>query len=341
MIIKRLNARGEVKASEIVKVTGFSRAYINRFFRELRAEGRIVLLGRANRARYVSAEDKAVAEARKKIMRVHRILRNKDLAEDLVLTAIKKSTGIFLGVPENVSRIVDYAFTEMLNNAIEHSRSPVISVTMKRDREGVRFDVVDRGIGIFNHIMQKKQLQDEMEAIQDLTKGKLTTAPEAHSGEGIFFTSKAADALIIKSSRKKLTYNNLLQDIFIDDIKNIEGTRVVFSIGIDSKRQLDDIFKSATDASFEFSTTEVKVKLYSMGSEYVSRSQARRILSGLDKFKTVILDFQNVTSVGQGFADEIFRVWKGLHPEIVIIPQNTNENIRFMIDRASSSQSQK
>ena len=55
--------------------------------------------------------------------------------------------------------------------------------------------------------MKKKNLNSEMEAIQDLLKGKQTTAPEAHSGEGIFFTSKVSSVLTIQSSHKKLIYS--------------------------------------------------------------------------------------------------------------------------------------
>jgi len=70
--------------------------------------------------------------------------------------------------------------------------------------------------------------------------------------------------------------------------------------------------------------------------EYISRSQARRILVGLEKFKTIMLDFKDVKVVGQGFSDEVFRIWKMRHPEINIISQNVNENVNFMIKRAQA-----
>jgi hypothetical protein len=43
-------------------------------------------------------------------------------------------------------------------------------------------------------------------------------------------------------------------------------------------------------------------------------------------------------SVGQAFADEIFRVWKRRYPEISIIPKNMHENVEFMVDRAQKVQ---
>ena len=71
-----------------------------------------------------------------------------------------------------------------------------------------------------------------------------------------------------------------------------------------------------------------------MGTIYVSRSQARRILSGLEKFNSIMLDFEHVPTVGQAFADEIFRVFKNKHPKIQIDIENTNEAVRFMVERA-------
>lgn len=334
LILQTLRKEGSVKTAAIVRITGFSRAYVNRFFQQLKDEGKIIMLGKSNSAHYVLGTEQAVSSARKKIAKTHRILHNESLHEDVVLNDIKKTTGIFMELPECTSTILHYAFTEMLNNAIEHSQSETIEITMEKDKEGISFCVIDKGVGIYNNIMKKKHLNDKMQAIQDLTKGKLSTAPKAHSGEGIFFTSKAADMLIIQSSQKSLVFNNLLHDVFINDIKNIIGTKVSFFININSKKNLEDIFRQYTDESFKFSKTKVVIKLYRDGSEYISRSQARRILSGLDKFETIILDFKDIETVGQGFADEVFRVWKPRYPEINIVHRNANENVQFMIDRA-------
>jgi len=348
LILKKLNKNKKIKVAEIVKATGFSRAYINRFFQELKDEGKVVLIGKSNKAQYVLAEKNIVMRTKEGLLVAHRVLENKNLAEDIVLDEIKRNTGIFLNLPKNVSAIIDYAFTEMLNNAIEHSQSKKIEISMKRDSNAIRFDVVDWGIGIFKHIMKKGGLGSELEAIHNLSKGKETTAPKKHSGEGIFFTSKVADILTIKSSEKKLIFHNVLDDIFIKDIKKTKGTKVTFIINPDSKRKLYEVFRKYSGKSYEFSKTKVNVKLYNeqdaqyierstaryrIDTGYLSRSQARRIVSGLDKFKTVILDFKDVETVGQAFIDEVFRVWQNNHPNIEIIPENANQNIVFMIKR--------
>jgi len=333
LILSMLDKKGEIKASDVVKAAGFSRAYINKIIQSLIDEGKIVLIGRANKARYVFAEKNAVKRAREKILSINLELKNAGLSEDEVLDDIKKKTGIFAGMDKNVSSILDYAFLEMLNNAIEHSRSKMIKISMQKDERGVSFNVVDAGVGIFRNIMKEKGLNDVMEAMQDLLKGKQTTAPALHSGEGIFFTSRAADLLVIQGSNKKLIFNNILEDIFIKDIKPIAGTKVAFSISLKSDKNLESIFRQYSDSSFEFSKTSVIVRLYKTGEQYISRSQARRVVTGLDKFKSVTLDFDRVETVGQGFADEIFRVWKMSHPSISVNVINANENIQFMIKR--------
>jgi len=333
-ILSKIKRKGAIKSSEIVKMTGFSRAYVNRFFQELHNEGRITKIGKANQTRWILADRKIIEREKANILTVRKKLTNKNIFEDIIFADVRKNSGIFLTMPKNVISIIEYAFTEMLNNAIEHSNSEKIEINIFRDNQNIKFKVIDKGVGIFNHLMIKRKLNSELEAIQDLLKGKQTTAPKEHSGEGIFFTSKSADVLVIQSGRKKLTFHNLLDDIFIDDIKNCQGTKVNFTISNKSKRDLNSIFKKYTNDYFVFERTRVVVKLYKMGSNYISRSQARRIVFGLEKFNKIILDFAKVKSVGQAFADEIFRVWKNKHKNIKILYENANENIDFMIKRA-------
>lgn len=326
-----LEQNGYVRVADVTRKTRLSRAYIHRFLKQMTENGELVLVGKANQARYIPAKREHIRKAQRQILTAHRILRNQNLSEDRILDAIKRHSGIYERLPENVVRIVDYAFLEMVNNAIEHSRSPQIEVWMKRTKENVYFRVLDRGIGIFRNIMMQRQLNNEMEAIQDLLKGKQTTDPERHSGEGIFFTSKSADRLVIKGSKKKLIYDNLIDDIVVDDARIAEGTDVEFWISCRSTRNLQDVFAAYTGDAYEFGKTVVTVELFRTGGSYISRSQARRVLSGLEKFKEVVLDFKNVQAIGQGFADEVFRVWQSRHPHVHITLRHANENVMFMV----------
>jgi len=83
----------------------------------------------------------------------------------------------------------------------------------------------------------------------------------------------------------------------------------------------------------DFDKTIVPIHLAN-SSELVSRSQTRRILSGLELFKEVILDFKGVDYIGQAFADEIFRVFTNLNPGTTMLAQNANSEVQSMIDRA-------
>lgn len=334
LILKQLKKQGFVKAADIVKASGFSREYVDRFFRALREEGVLALIGKANQSRYVEAQTKQIEKAKRTLLVTSKVLLNKNLSEDKVLEQLKKETGIFLGLKKNVLGIIDYAFTEMLNNAIEHSQSKIIKIRMQIAKDIIRFEIADKGIGIFKHLIIHRRLKNELEAIGDLLKGKQTTKPGQHTGEGIFFTSKAADVLMIRSGNKQLLFNNLIPDVFIRDVKYFSGTKIIFNLSINSSRRLDRIFRAFTQGSFEFAKTQVVVRLYKLGKDYVSRSQARRILSGLDKFKVIILDFAGLETVGQAFADEVFRVWQHHHATIRLMVENANENVLFMINRA-------
>ncbi len=333
-ILEIIKKRGSLRPSEMVHKSGFSRVYVNKFFRELVDRGEIVPVGRTNKIRYVLAKPQAVLSARKKITSIRKRLINRGLDEDLVLEEIKRSTGIYIGLTENVSAILDYAFTEMLNNAIEHSRSREINLSIFRMAGNVRFEINDKGIGVFNNIMRQHKLDSELAAVDFILKGKQTTAPKNHSGEGIFFTSKVGDLYTLQSGRKKLVVNNEIDDFFIRDVKRTSGTRVSFLISERSKRSLDKVFQEYGDSAYSFSKTKVSIRLHDMNSDYLSRSQARRVTAGLEKFSSIIFDFKNVKTVGQAFADEIFRIFQEKKPTTKLIPKNMNQNVAHMIKRA-------
>jgi anti-sigma regulatory factor (Ser/Thr protein kinase) len=332
LILSRLRQRGTVRVREIVALTGLSRAYVHRFFKQLTDEGVIARIGETKQAHYVPAAQ--AQTAKEKIRTASYRLPVAGLQEHEVLQRFKRETGVLSGLAENVKRIVEYAFSEMLNNAIEHSRSELVTVSMSRSDGMLSFHVVDQGVGVFRNIMDKHSLDSELAALQDLLKGKQTTAPDQHSGEGIFFTSKAVDRLELNSHEQRLVFDNMNNDVFVKSGKFVKGTVVRFAVATASQRRLEDVFKPFTNDKYKFDKTAVNVRLFKGDVEYVSRSQARRLLAGLDKFQSIVLDFRDVATVGQGFADEIFAIWLADHPGIKITYVNANENVEFMIKRA-------
>ena len=309
---------------------GFSRQYISNQLNILFQKSKLLREGAGKYVFYALPENKQALSNN-----IVKRYKRAGLKEHEVLFQIKKEEFVFAGLRDNVSSIFDYAFSEMLNNAIEHSRSENIEIRVEKTGQHLMFQVRDFGIGVFRNVMEKRHLKSELEAIQDLLKGKTTTAPKAHSGEGIFFTSKAADIFMLESFGLRLRIDNLIHDVFVEEIPSKIGTLVMFSINVRSHRHLNDIFKKfqADPAEFGFTKTEITIRLYTMGTIYVSRSQARRLLSGLEKFQTVVLDFDRVPTVGQAFADEIFRVFQTKYPHIKILTENANEAVQFMIQR--------
>ena len=194
-------------------------------------------------------------------------------------------------------------------------------------------------MGIWRNVIQKRKLNTETEAIQDILKGKTTTMPKSHSGEGIFFTSKISDKFILDSFAYQLLIDNNIDDIFIENVKKIKkGTTVIFEISTKSKKHLANLFNQYSnlteDSDYGFDKTEIRIKLYTMAGIHISRSQARRILSSLEKFKIILFDFDKVTTIGQAFADEIFRVFQNKYPNIKLETENMSEGVEFMINRS-------
>ena len=339
-ILEIADKEGKIQSKDIARHFSVSRQYASSLISELVEERRLIKVGRTRGTFYVSPE---YAEKNKDIIPDHfsRSLRNKDLEEHKVLEEIENSMPRLKRLPENIQSIFTYAFSEMLNNAIEHSKSEKILVEVNV-RDGIlAFKVRDYGIGVFRNVMKQRGLQSELEAIQDLLKGKTTTMPKSHSGEGIFFTSKVGEKFVLESFKHKLIVDNTLPDIFVEEVKgSLKGTLVMFQIAVKSKKHLNDVFKMYTNigsgSDYGFDKTEVHIKLYTVGGVYISRSQARRVLSGLDKFKVIVLDYDKVPVVGQAFADEIYRVFKNNYPDIKIESVNMSEGVKFMVERSKT-----
>jgi hypothetical protein len=54
----------------------------------------------------------------------------------------------------------------------------------------------------------------------------------------------------------------------------------------------------------------------------------------VELFKSVWFNFDGVETIGQAFADEIFRVFARSHPEIEIAAMNANTQVQGMIQAA-------
>lgn len=238
------------------------------------------------------------------------------------------------GLKNNIVSICQYGFTEILNNAIEHSEGKIISVMFRYKVNKIIMMINDDGVGIFNKIVRDLKLQDPRQAILELSKGKLTTDPEHHTGEGIFFTSRIFDAFSITSGELFFAHREF-GDWLVEDKPLIDiGTSVFMQIDPESNKELKEVFAeyAPTDEDYGFNKTHVLATLARYGNEnLISRSQARRLLARFENFKEIVLDFEGVDFIGQAFADEIFRVFRNTHSDIKITYVNATKDVEKMI----------
>ena len=265
---------------------------------------------------------------------------SEDMAEDVVWR--ESVLPLVTDLKENVLDICQYGFTEMVNNVLSHSGSTSMMVGVCRNAFRTQINVYDEGIGVFQKIQNDFNLRGPRHALLELSKGKLTSDHTEHSGEGIFFASKMFDTFSILSGTlffaKSVQANSWL--IEIDEDKQFtKGTHIRMEISEDSQRDMKDVFDEYASEHSDWGFTKTHVALTLLrheGEKLLSRSQAKRLLSRVDQFKEVVLDFNDITNIGQAFADEIFRVFKSQHPEVVIHCVNTTENIEKMVARVGT-----
>lgn len=316
---------GSFTATQLAAVAGVTRQAIHRHLKRLVESGALTATGKGRATRYTST---------RKAARFEQTVAIATVDEDRLWRDVRPNLPELGGAQSrNADAIARYAFTEMVNNAIDHSGAQAVTVRAELDGDACRFTVADAGIGVFENVRVCFGLPDLLNALQEISKGKTSTQPERHTGEGIFFTSKACDRFELEANGLRWMVDNLIADQAIGAAPPGVGTTVRFEVSLTSELRLEDLFARYTH-DFDFDTTRTVVKLFNHGVAFVSRSEAKRLLNGLQKFRHVVLDFKNVEAVGQGFADEVFRIWARAHPEIELHAENMIAPVAFMIERA-------
>ncbi|OAI12800.1 ArsR family transcriptional regulator [Methylomonas koyamae] len=318
---------GSNVAARLANQHGVSRQATSAWLTKLKKEGLITSSGVGRGVRYQLAT----------VAQVHRVYPRAGLREDIVWA--ESISPLLNDLPGNVRDIWHYAVTEMVNNAIDHSGSENVAVELVRDALNTTIYIADEGEGIFLKIQRAMNLYDPREAILELAKGKLTTDPANHTGEGIFFSSKVMDAFDIRSGLLHFMHDEWGADILLERPANAPGTLVLMRLANDSPRILQDVFDQfAAPEEYTFAKTIVPVRLAQHeGEKLVSRSQAKRLTMRFERFQTVVLDFAGVEEIGQAFADEVFRVFGNAHPNTQLLPINLTPAVENMVKRALSA----
>jgi DNA-binding transcriptional ArsR family regulator len=327
LICRLIDASGKNVAVRLAEKCGVSRQAASVWLSRMKKEGIILSVGSGRGTQYRLVNQK----------QVHVEYEREGLSEDVVWR--QQCAPIVQDLPENVRAIWHHGVTEMVNNAIDHSGSEKVTVIFARNALFSECWVCDNGEGIFLKIQRALKLYDPREAILELAKGKLTTDPANHSGEGIFFSSKMFDDFAIRSRELSFVHLRSGNDVLLTRDSDSSGTRVNMRLDNDSTRTAREVFdKFALPEEFSFAKTIVPVKLAQHeGETLVSRSQAKRLTRRFERFQTVILDFTGVTEIGQAFADEVFRVFANAHPTLKMVPTGQTDAVRSMIKRVQQS----
>lgn len=242
------------------------------------------------------------------------------------------ATGVTGTMTQQAGEVSGYVFTEMLNNAIDHSGASDVRVAVWAGALGLRFEILDRGRGALPNLQEGLGLTDVYDALGELSKGKTTTDPDHHTGDGIF-SSKAVDVFTLESGGLRWSVDNVRDDQAVGISDVVVGTRVRWEIDPTARRPLSEVFRAFTDEDHEFDRTITVVALFGLGVRFVSRSEAKRVMRGLERFRRVELDFAGVEEVGQGFVDEALRVWPSQHAGTVVTPTRMVGPVDFMVRR--------
>lgn len=245
-------------------------------------------------------------------------------------------------LPKNVFSAWRYAFTEMMNNAIEHSSASEINVAIIKNVLKTVIIIADNGKGIFKNIQEyvKNEKKEELtlkECAALLFAGKFTTAKSMHSGEGIFFTSHLMDSFMILSDNVVFSRDNFDDINFESNTFDEYSTTVIMELNNNSNKTTKEVFNRFSNIDEGFIKTQIPIAHIFSGTGPVSRSEARRLGELIVRFKEIDLDFINVEEVGQAFVHELFVVWQRNHPDVRLNVLNACDDVDFMIRRVMNT----
>jgi anti-sigma regulatory factor (Ser/Thr protein kinase) len=321
-----VDRRGEIQNSDVASALGVSPATAHRLLQALVLGGALQRHGKGRATRY-------------RLRALQRRFRLKDLDEHRVWDEVAAEIARIRPLQPDVARSLAYAASEILNNAVDHSRGRAVEVAVSFDKRGSTVTTIkDDGIGVFRRVCEDFGYATPQDAIVQLEKGKLTSDPDRHSGEGLFFSSKAVTRFRLESQGVAWVVDNQVQDSGIAPSDVGRGTRVRLETVPGHVPRLEDLFATYTDpATLQFARTRATIKLAALGTVLVSRSEAKRLVVRLTDFRHVTLDFAGIEVVGQGFCDEVFRVFARAHPEVALEPVGMNDTVAFMVARARAA----
>ncbi len=244
-------------------------------------------------------------------------------------------------LPRHVARMVQHAFTELVNNAADHSGGTSVTVSLRQTPSHAQLLVSDDGCGVFDKICEAFDIADAQHAMLELSKGRLTSQPEAHTGRGLFFSAQLADVFDIHANNTAFQ-RRAWESGGWKKGKPLprQGSSIYLAIALDTKRTLDQVLEawSLDGTGIDFDHTIINLQLLAgPGQPLDSRAQARRVAARLETFQRAELSFEGVEDVGHAFTDELFRVFARAHTGVQLMPTHMTPRIAALVKQAQSA----
>lgn len=233
----------------------------------------------------------------------------------------------YFQLPGHVQRMAQHAFTELVNNAVDHSGGTQVTVSMRQTPTQLQLLVSDDGCGLFRRIEDSFDIAEPAMAMLELAKGRLTSQPRRHCGLGLLVTAQLADVFDVRANAhgfqrrawSEAPWHAMPQPA----LARRDGTTVYLAVALDTERTLDSVQRSlsADGRSLAFDRARVPLRLVAEAPHQVlaSRSEARRVAARLAGFRRAEIDFTGLPEIGHAFAHELFAVFREENPGLDMV----------------------
>lgn len=331
-----------LSAAAIARRLTVTRPVVVRHLNALIKEDRAVREGEGRRTRYRAAGAVPVPPKLNLASFVRRYPRV-GLSETTVWHELVRLNPELANLSNASLELFRYAFTELLNNAVEHSAGTDVEVQFSQSGDVLSFEIIDNGVGLFSHLRQRLGLDSTDEAAKRLSQGKLPPMPDARTGSGkgvgIFFCAHAARRFEVESNGYRFLVDNQTGNAAAASAPPRAGTRVRFDGELSPRQTLSNLLgpprpPGSPDPRRPPAPPHPARVVVTLGTRFISRTEAQKLLNRLARYQTVVLDFKEVREIGPGFADEVFRVWPHHHPGVTLQPINMSPGVSVVVDHA-------
>jgi anti-sigma regulatory factor (Ser/Thr protein kinase) len=245
-------------------------------------------------------------------------------------------------LPAAVQAMAQHAFTELLNNAIDHSGGTQVTVSMRQTPLQLQLLVSDDGVGLFRRVAEHFDLGEPALAMLELAKGKLTSDPDRHCGHGLCTSAALADVFDVHANSAAFQRRGWDGGRWHPQRPATRaGTSIYMALSLDTPRTLEQVLRSRSlgGQSPAFERTRVPLALLAAtGAQgLASRAEAKRAAARLECFAAVELDFSGLDHVGHAFADELFRVFRRRHPGVQLQPVGMAPAVGAMLESVGAA----